>query len=100
MTKKGHSTRSMTLPLAVVAGVAGGLSPTISIAMRGQGPYAAFNELSRDFTGFDPASGTWDWRDLQKGLVPVFAGFFVHALASKFGVNRSLGRAKVPFIRI
>ena len=100
MTKRRGTARSFTLPLAVVAGLAGGLSPTISVAMRGQGPYAAFNELSRDFTGFDPATGSWDWTDLQRGLVPVLAGFIVHAVASKIGVNRALGRARVPFIRI
>lgn len=56
--------------------------------------------LSMATTGYDFVDKKWYPGEVWKGTVPVLAGVLVHRLASKFGVNRSIARAGIPFVRI
>ncbi|GAI32548.1 unnamed protein product, partial [marine sediment metagenome] len=55
----------------------------------------------RSLTGYNYETHSWHPTDMRYGLLPILLGMGVHKIVgSKLGVNRALGRAKVPFIRI
>ncbi len=89
---------AFTLPLAVVAGLAPGLSQLW--AAKKYGIQQIANVAARDYIGYDPDTGQMTTKFLGYGLYPVLAGWLVHALAGKFGINRMLGRASIPVLRI
>jgi len=99
MAKKKVKRRKaqMTLPLAVVAGFlpAGGKLYESRGSVEG-----ISNTASRIFLGFNPDNGKWDLEDMKFGIGPILVGFMMHKIASGLGVNRALGAARVPFIRI
>jgi len=100
MAKKKSKRRSRpTIPLAVVAGFAAPARIIYreSLANGIEGGAAA---TGRIFTGYDSTRGVWDFRQLQFGFAPVLVGFGIHKLASLVGINRALGAARIPFIRI
>ncbi len=85
----------MTLPLAVVGPVAYTVYALGKQAMSGpQGradaAWAAFG-WNQDHPDFSKLPQTYG---------PIAVGFIIHYLAGRFGVNRALGRAKVPIIRV
>jgi len=98
--KRRRSKGGFTLPLAVV----GGLVPAgadIHSAYKIGGAEAALGHVSLVTTGYDPADGAWKPAfAFQKLYGPLFVGFMVHKLAAQLGINRALGRAGVPFVRI
>lgn len=105
MKRKG-SRRSFTLPIAPIAGLLGavvGARPgwnSVAGAVQKGDWNDAGNVMVNYFTGYNPKSGKWEWESLKVGLIPIVAGFAVHFVASKLGINRMLGRARVPVIRI
>lgn len=115
--KKKNRTRNMTIPLAPTLGLAAGLSPSLfgfqgsQGPIRGaiwhfqnRGPAEGLKEFVRcgsmTMLGYDPAGFEPFGKYLGLGILPIVMGIVVHALASKLGVNRYLGRAGVPLIRI
>lgn len=94
---KGRRRPRMTIPMAVV----GGFVPTaIGVWARRENPTEIGAFLQRGWTGVEPSTGKFNLANLRLGAVPVLAGFIVHILASKFGVNRAIARAGIPLIRI
>lgn len=95
--RRGRRQRKTTLPLAII----GGMLPVAAgvWARRSSGTEMA-NYLQAGFTGVTPGTGAWNIANLRMGLFPVMAGFMVHAIAGKLGVNRALGRARLPLIRV
>lgn len=106
--------RSMTVPLGVVIGLAPGVTTVANYikafgwrplyATQGAGDYRGWLDvLCNIYLGISPnkAYGSYftPW-GLPSGLYPLLAGVGIHKLAGMFGVNRLLGRAHVPFIRI
>ena len=99
--KNNHRKKSFTLPLAVVAGFAMPISRAFDATTRTGGNWRdGVGELVRDFTGYKPWVGGWDWTYLKLGLFPVIAGMTIHKLVSALGVNRALSAAGIPVIRI
>jgi len=87
----------MTIPVAVVAG----FLPAAGKIYESRGsPEGMANTSSRIFLGFNPDNGNFDFEDMKFGIAPIFMGFIVHKIASGMGINRALGAARVPFIRI
>lgn len=99
--KKGKRKKSqITMPLAVVAGF---VPPGLIIhreSQGGRGVEGAAMAASRIFLGYDSMSATWNFNQLKYGFGPILVGFAVHKIASMVGINRALGAAKIPFIRI
>ncbi len=95
-----RSKKRFTLPIAVLLGFA----PSISYAwsnFRSTGLEEGVRVFARSFTGYDPASGVWNWAHLNTGLFPVLMGLAVHKfVGGMLGVNRTLGSAGVPIIRL
>lgn len=96
--KRRHRAK-FTLPLAVVAGFIP-LGLHIKHGYDVAGIHGAGHNMVEALTGYNEASHDWDFKNLKYGTGPIVAGFMVHYFASKFGINRALGRAKVPFLRI
>jgi hypothetical protein len=87
----------MTIPLAVVAGF---VPVAVGVWNRRASGTAVADYLQAGFTGITPGTGQFNLGNLRLGLMPVFAGFICHTIASKLGINRAIGRAGIPFIRI
>jgi len=89
----------MTIPLAPILGVSAGLIEPIQLAAAGR-PYDAFRNACINYTGYNPQVKAWDFNSLKYGLYPLIAGMLVHKVAGMAGINRALGAAKVPLVRI
>ena len=107
--KKTKKRRSFTLPIAIVAplgasvvtpGKAGwGGSPGEHI-MQGNWKHA-LNHLVAGWTGYSiPDGGKFDFVNGALYLKMTLAGMAIHWVAGKVGLNRALGRARIPFLRI
>lgn len=105
-SSKKMAKRKFTLPMATVMPLVGSV-----FAGPKQGwasPYQAIVEnqdyqdgarvLMMGWTGFD-LEGTDKW-SVPKYPLMLIAGGIISAVASKLGVNRRLGRAGIPFIRV
>lgn len=97
--RRSSNSGGFKLPIAVIAGFAP-LVYHVYDGARINGFSGAMRYLTMDTTGYDLDSKTWNFGDLVKGWTPILAGFVVHKMAGVFGVNRALGRAKIPLIRI
>lgn len=95
--KKTRRSKSMTMPLAVVAGFAPLVVGTMNTA---GGLEAKTWYMTQALTGYDTRQGQWWAPNLLKGAVPIMAGFAAHKVASKLGINRALAAARIPFVRI
>lgn len=89
-----------TLPVAVLAGF-GPLVRDVIVGYRASGLSGAQHYLVGGITGYDSNTGKFNvpWT-LFHFWLPVGAGVLAHKLANVFGVNRALGRAGVPFLRV
>jgi len=107
--KKRRYSRSLTIPLAPIAGLVAGLTmppregreSVLTNVLQGDWQNA-FNALTMVYTGYDPVTGEWSFESLKRGLLPLIGGFLVHKFVggSPLNVNRILARHKIPLIRI
>jgi hypothetical protein len=99
-SKKHHGHRGqLTVPLAVVAG----FLPLVSRASQGYrtlGTHGLMLYMTNDLTGYNLDVRQWNFSELLKGWSPIIAGIAAHKVANALGVNRMLGRAKIPLVRI
>jgi len=94
--RNGRSKARFTLPVAIVAGF---IPPLVGVWNRRNSGTAIGDYLKGAFIGLDSA-GNFNPALLKSGLMPVVLGMIMHMVASRFGVNRALGRAGIPFIRV
>ena len=90
--------KSFTLPLAVLAGLGPGIGQLWKA--KDYGFQQVFNVAARDYIGYDADTNKMTGAYLGYGLLPLVAGFLVHVVAGKVGINRALGRAGIPILRI
>lgn len=97
--------RKMTWPLTIVFGLLG--IPLVAPQASWKSVYGAWQAGEaediprigiRTLTGFDML-GIEKWT-LPRGLAMLVAAAIAHKIASAVGINRMLGRAKIPFVRI
>ena len=100
MQKRFSRKSKMTIPLSIVAGFAVPAAKLASDYTKYKDINVTTRQLGQFFTGYDWTSGAWSSQSLKFGLMPVLAGFMVHKLAGRFGINRALGAAGIPLIRI
>lgn len=83
--------RQMTIPIALIGGLAGmpNLREAITALFSGNIDLALVN-----LGAMVSPSG------IRANIIPLATGMAVHYGASKLGINRALGAAGVPFIRI
>jgi hypothetical protein len=99
-----HHKKKFTLPLAIVAGFAGGpVASTVNQANRYGGDYMkAILWEGGSLVGYDTENSRYAGiSQMQKaGYLPLAVGFLVHFAAQKFGINRMIARAGIPLIRL
>lgn len=103
-----YSRPKMTLPVAVIAG----LAPTIAAGINGfqvgnsaggfaRGLSFAASQMSAYLTGWNYEEMRFRFDLMSKGLLPLLLGVAAHkVVGGMFGVNRLLSRAKMPLVRI
>lgn len=91
-----HKRPGMRIPLAVVAGF---IPLGVGIWNRKSQPANLGPYVLGSLTGYVPGQG-FNMQYMSEGALPIAAGFIAHSLASKLGINRLLGRAGVPLVRI
>ena len=98
--KKRRVKRSLTIPLAPVAGLAYALGEPVRLALNGEWDNC-FRALRWRFTGIGD-DGKFHIEGIKDGLLPVIAGLLVHKFVggSPLNLNRMLARNKIPLIRI
>lgn len=94
--KKKFHKKKFTLPLSVVAGF---VPLGLGIWNRKAAPATIAPYVLGSLTGYVPGVG-FSTQYMTEGAIPIFAGFITHWLAGRLGINRALGRAGVPIIRI
>jgi hypothetical protein len=92
--------KSFTLPLAVVAGFGPLAGQMVYGYKTGRGIEGIGHYALAALTGFDSQTGSFGVGRMSKGLFPIIGGLLVHKLAGKLGINRALGQAGIPFVRI
>lgn len=100
--RKRRSRRGgVTIPLAVVVPVGATVAKTAQHYMQYQDPFGALSYLCGAYTGYRPDFGDFQAGRMMEGTVPLLIGTVVHkVVGGMLGVNRILGRAKIPFLRI
>ncbi len=87
------------LPIAIVAGFMPGLT-NLNSAYQAGGWNLMSDTASRQYIGFSPSTGRWNFDQFRHGTFPIILGVAVHKLAGFIGVNRALGRMGIPIIRL
>lgn len=94
-----HHRAGMTVPVAVLAG----FGPLLMAGMEGY-QYNGFSgvtkRLTLGLTGYNTEDHKWYPGEVLKVAAPIVGGILVHKLAGRLGINRALGRAGVPFLRV
>lgn len=98
-TRRPGRRGGFTIPLAVLAGF-GPMTADVIHGYQTGGIKSAANDLLANVSGYDARSKSWSFSLLARGMGPVLAGFLVHKMAGKLGVNRALAKAGVPWVRI
>lgn len=96
--KKSRRSNKMTLPLAVLLPVAAPVAEAVGIMAKGD-VKGGIAFATAKFTGLQ-SDGTFNAAYLMNTYGPMAAGALIHWGAGRMGVNRALGKAKIPLIRI
>lgn len=94
-----HRVSKMTIPLAPVLGILGTPAVSNAIAAGMQGNFTGAITYARGLAGLGQ-SGAFDWSTFWANWTPMLAGILAHKAAGKLGINATLGRAKIPLLRI
>jgi len=100
--------RQFTIPAALVSGALLGF--VIKPASNWDSPYEAVKRGNIDIAiknyatnmiGYRADTGAiFDTTIGMKGLWALIGGFIIHKVASMIGLNRALGRARIPYLRV
>jgi len=92
--------KKMTIPLAPVVGFAGTiLGGEMIPAIQNGNVVEMAKWLKYNLTGVYP-EGNFNFQGLIQNWTPTIIGMGVHIAANKFGLNRMLANAKVPYVRV
>lgn len=83
------------IPMAIVAGMIPGISWGLESVQAGNWQGAG-ERLMLAYTGIRPSPFTFTTGYLGKGLYPLLFGMLAHALATRFGLNRMIGKFGLP----
>lgn len=98
--KRRHGKRKMTIPLAIVGGFIP-LAVDVGTQIQGGSWKQAFWVVEHNLTGINQWNGSkFDTQGFSHGLYPIAAGFGIHWLAQKLGINRMIAGSGIPLIRI
>jgi len=103
MAKKKSKNRKrnggLKIPIAVVAGFVPGVARSYEHWQSGWS--AGTREMGRIYLGYDWWNGTFNWKWMLFGMMPIVLGTVVHKIVGgKLGVNRAIAGAGIPVIRL
>jgi hypothetical protein len=101
--RRTHHKAKFTIPLAIVAGFAGGpVASTIAYKNRSGDWGKALMWEGGSLVGYDTENSRYAGYSqmVKAGIYPLAIGFAGHFIAQKFGINKMIARAGIPFIRI
>lgn len=91
--------RKITIPLAVIGGIAGMPAVQRAVVNIQAGAWDRVMRNLSQIVGVD--QGRFNSRRLLENMTPLVIGILVHkVVGGMLGVNRTLGRMKIPLIRI
>lgn len=88
----------LKLPVAVIAGFTPLAVNVASVSGQGFGRMGWM--ATQAMTGYDTDTQKFWMPNMWKGLFPIMLGIGIHKVASALGVNRALGSAGVPLLRV
>lgn len=91
--------RNMKLPLATLAGLAAGMAEPVKSVMAGN-VERALNQISRNYTGYNPWNQQWDYRYMKRGLLPLVIGVLISKFVGGAPLNVNRRLAGIPFIKL
>lgn len=97
--RKTTRRKKTTLPLSVVLG----FTPLVSrgVALYQQGGLQGLQQITSSIVPYDFVNRRPTMANLGTGLWPIVGGLLVHKIVGGYlGVNRAMGRAGIPFIRL
>lgn len=95
-----RSRAGFTLPVAPIAGALIAFQTPINRLMKGEFD-VALEGLAYRTTPYNPWTKKFDIGGLRQSLPPIIGGMIIHKFVGQYmGVNRALGRAKIPLFRI
>jgi len=98
--RRSVARRMTTVPIGILAGMLPGVTRSFGV-FQARGAQAGANEALAIYTGFDPQTRQWSVQNMAFGLLPLIAGLLLtRFVGGGLGINRLLGRARVPLIRI
>lgn len=98
--KSSRRNHGVKVPMAIVLGFAPFVANGIN-SVRQTGWNEGIRMSMSSIIPWDFAQNRFTMDFLGRGLYPILAGFLVHkVIGSMLGINKSLGRLGVPFIRI
>lgn len=98
-SKKFHRRNGgVKIPVAVLAGFAPLALNVYNVSGGGIGRMLWM--ATQAMTGYDTDTKKWWAPNLMKGLVPILMGITVHKIAGRLGINRALGQAGIPMLRV
>jgi len=89
----------MTIPVAPIIGIVASKPFRDSFAAISSGQWANLPYIAGHFVGIQD-DGKFSFTMLKDSMTPVVAGILAHKVASIAGINKILGKAKVPYLRI
>ena len=104
--RKTRAKRKFTLPVAIVAPVGLTVGNALLATVPHKDPatkaYAFFERLTWLFTGWSNNLKKWEGKGIASGLLPILIGGMIHKFVGgkPLNVNRMLGRAQVPIVRV
>lgn len=97
---KRRKKAGFTIPLAIAAPMVYTGARFID-KVQSNGVQFASNDLMGTMTGYRPdLQDKWRIQRLAEGAMPLLVGMMIHKVAGRLGVNRALGRAGIPIIRV
>lgn len=103
---KKRRKNGFTIPVAAAAPIVMVGARAVQVGFEQNSVTDVFNHLTKVFTGFhlvSDAEGTHVFfraEYLKQGLLPLGLGLLSHKLATRFGINRAIANAGIPYIRI
>ncbi len=90
--------RKFTLSLAVVGGFTAQALPVIE-AIPSMSMSNILDKFLYQFGCYNKSAGAFEFGRVTQYL-PLFVGCIIHGVANRIGVNRAIGRAGIPWVRI
>jgi len=97
---KRRAKRGITVPVAIIGPIGYNLAQRIDEISRGVSWAEVMDRLQYSYTGYSTVHKNFKFDRMTQGALPLAVGTLVHNIAKRFGVNRALGSAGIPIIRI